>query len=230
MVGILPLQWISAIECYHSPQSSVSRVFPIFFGKREDAFGKIGNLFLEDEYTNLPDVVPEASIQLATTLLRANGVEPRPQVMSITIKEVITQMKKFLCVFAWNIKSPELITSESSNQLLMVLRNCLADEKTILGPLSHQQLNPPPPDSQLSHADKAHPLDKNHSTPPVPPLRRCIEILQENFGIESSVAPQVVKETLDALADDAITSKCDALQSLVAKAQYLVGDVLGITE
>ena len=39
-----------AVAFYNSDQSRVSRLFPIFFGKRADVFGKIGNLFKEDEF------------------------------------------------------------------------------------------------------------------------------------------------------------------------------------
>ena len=186
--------------------------------------GKIGDLFSEDVYLNLPDVVPVASIQLATTLLRANGVEPRPEVTSFTIKAVIHYMKKFLCVFAWNILSPDRVTSECSTQMLLILQKCLTAEM------------------QALQSDQTfRPQDSLRMSPDVParepvrkctlPLCRCMEILRENFGIGNFTAPkEVIREILDQLADNEIKSKCNDMQSLLEKARYLVEEATGIVE
>ena len=41
------IEWILSIECYHAKNSRVSRLYPIFFGSRDDFVGPIGNLFAE---------------------------------------------------------------------------------------------------------------------------------------------------------------------------------------
>ena len=184
----------------------MSRVFPVFFGKREDVSGQIGNLFEEEVFANLPDVVPVASINLAITLLRANGVEPRPEVTTITIKGVINQMKRFLCVFAWNIESPDWVTSESTNQMLQILKSSL-DSKT--PSFSAQPANECAQRCTLS-------------------LQDCVDTLKKFFGIDSSAAPEVIKKSLEYLGDDVVTSKCNEMRPLVFKARYLVDEVAGL--
>ena len=41
------IEWILALECYNSKSSRVSRIYPIFFGQREDMIGEISDLFAE---------------------------------------------------------------------------------------------------------------------------------------------------------------------------------------
>lgn len=212
-----------AVEFYNSDQSRVSRLFPIFFGKRADVFGKIGNLFKEDEFLLLPEVVPTASLELAAKLLRLNGVEPRPEMASMTIARIVNDMKKFLCVFAWNIESPELVISESVDQILQVLRQSLSEVKDSSG---HEELNGHSSQHRPAVSASATALSTSCSLP----LKRCVEILRENLGIETTAMTQVVADSLDALADDDVRARCEEHKSLVAKAQYLVGDVLGIME
>lgn len=219
------------MECYYSDQSRVSRLFPIFFGKRADVFGKIGNMFKEDQYLCLPDVVPTASIHLAMKLLRFHGVEPRLEILSMTIKQIVNEMKKFLCVFAWNIESPDLVTSESLNQILQVLREAI-DEG---GSSSKGSRVKSIADMEAGQSQVAAPCASVLDTPAAAvgaaiSMKRGMEILREELGIETTSMIKVIPEALMILDDPGVTATCNGIKSLPAKVHYLVNDVLSITE
>jgi hypothetical protein len=112
-----------ALECFYSPQSRVRRVYPILFGKRVDAFGKISCLFEDEEYLRLPPVIPRASLDLAARLLRSMGVEPRSEFFELTILSIVQQIKSFLGIVAWSIERHDAVTSECVQRLLEVLRD-----------------------------------------------------------------------------------------------------------
>ncbi|CAE7522830.1 unnamed protein product, partial [Symbiodinium microadriaticum] len=208
--------WAMAIECYYSDKSKVSRIFPIFFGRRADVFGQVGNLFDEEEYLHLPDVVPTASLDLACRLLQEGGIETRPEMKTMTTKGIITQMKGFLTIFAWNIEPCESITSECVNIIQQVLREILT-----------QRTDTVDIDTSARRSTTAAVAAPNFSSGI--PLKRCVEILQEALGVESTVAPTALKEALDSLGDDIIRQQCDGMKSLAEKMQYLCS-YMGYTE
>jgi hypothetical protein len=199
-------------------------------------FGKIGNMFKEDQYLCLPDVVPTASIHLAMELLRLHGVEPRLQILSMTIKQIVNEMKKFLCVFAWNIESPDLVTSESLNQILQVLREAI-DEG---GSSSKGSRVKSIADMEAGQSQVAAPCASVLDTPAAADgaaismsalsLERGVEILREVLGIETTSMIKVIPEALRKLDDPGVTATCNGIKSLPAKVHYLVNDVLSITE
>ena len=218
-----------AIECYYSDVSRVSRVFPIFFGRRADVFGEIGNLFREEEFLCLPNVVPVASLQLAARLLREGGIEPRPEFFSLTIKSIIHQMKKFLCIFAWTICPCENVTIESVNVILHVLKQCLANSSKPMKNGTAPASAPAPNPSSSTHDQASASLSKGTAGSNMP-LKRCVEILQEGLGVESNIAATALTEALESLADDEVTQTCNTMKSLLAKMRYLACDVLGYSE
>jgi hypothetical protein len=195
-------------------------------------FGKIGNMFKEDQYLCLPDVVPTASIHLAMKLLRLHGVEPRPEILSMTIKQIVNEMKKFLCVFAWNIESPDLVTSECLNQILQVLREAI-DEG---GSSSKGSRVKSIADMEAGQSQVAAPcapvLDTSAaaSVGATMSMKRGMEILREQLGIETTSMTEVIPEALKILDDPGVTATCNGIKSLPAKVHYLVNDVLSITE
>lgn len=117
------------MEYYESSGAQISRIFPIFFGSRNDVFGQIGNLFKHEHYTKLPRLKPQASIELAAKLLRENGIEPRPQMFAYTVADIVDSMKRLLGVFAWNIDNPDHVTSECVSEMLAVVRSALKEKK-----------------------------------------------------------------------------------------------------
>ena len=185
-----------AMEYYASPSSPLSRIFPIFFGPRADVFGRIGNLFNDECYTGLPSVIPEASVNLAAKLLRENGIEPRPLMFEMTASEIVDSMKRFLCVFAWNIENPDFVTAECVNQILTVIRSSV-DEKLTLAPVK-APVPACPGDVPPAQAIQEKAGGK------VLPLKRCIDILREQLAIEVTSMNAVVEEALEALCDDSV--------------------------
>ena len=119
------------MECYHSSKSTLTRIFPIFMGTRIDISGAIGNLFNEKVYQDLSNNVPTASINAVNKLLMLNNIQPREELFTTTVRGIVNEMKKFLCLFAWNICNPSEDTAESVDQILGVLRSLWAEKMKI---------------------------------------------------------------------------------------------------
>ena len=62
------------------------------------------------------------------------------------------------------------------------------------------------------------------------PMKRGMEILREQLGIETTSMTEVIPEALKILDDPGVTATCNGIKSLPAKVHYLVNDVLSITE
>jgi hypothetical protein len=61
-------------------------------------------------------------------------------------------------------------------------------------------------------------------------MKRGMEILREQLGIETTSMTEVIPEALKILDDPGVTATCNGIKSLPAKVHYLVNDVLSITE
>jgi len=97
------LEWIIALESFNSTSSRMSRILPVLIGSRGAATdgGVGGNLFTEGILEKLPETVPTETISAAVALLRKYGVEPRPQVFEITVRAIVKEVIKFLCICTW---------------------------------------------------------------------------------------------------------------------------------
>lgn len=105
------------------------RIVPIFIGTRDEASDVIGNLFDEDIFSLLPDVIPTKSLELASVLLRQNGIEPSPDFASLTIAKVVLKLKGYLGVFAWE-KNPEYLTSAITERIVYCHRKAMSEENS----------------------------------------------------------------------------------------------------
>lgn len=202
-----------AMEYYANPSIPLKRIFPIFFGNRNDVFGKIGNLFVDPSYKSLPSTQPMASIQLAARLLRENGIEPRPEMFEITAAGIVENMKKFLCIFAWNISNPDFLTTECVNQIQQVLQSSLADADTTPAAISRHDPNIPVAEANVAGKGALS-------------LPRSIEILREQLGIEVTAVAAVVGEALKVLGDDELEARSSGIKSLAKRAEFIVREGL----
>lgn len=134
--------------------------------------------------------------------------------LELTAADIVERMKKFLCIFAWNIQNPDFVTAECVDQILQVARSALAEV-----PVAHS-------DSPQAPSDPAAASTADSSAPKLP-LKRCIDILREQLGIEAVAMNVVVEEALNVLSDDALTAHCNSQKSLLLKAQYLVYEGIG---
>jgi hypothetical protein len=221
-----------AMEYYYSPAARLSRVSPIFFGRRADVFGQIGNLFADECYGALPRARPQASLQLAARLLRENGLEPRPEMFSLSVADIVHAMKGFLCTFAWNIENPDFVTAECVDQVLGVVRTVLdSNAVTAAAAASAEAQHKALADSATATTaatTAAATTDATGGGEKKLTLKRCIDILREQLQLEGSGGMgAVVEAALAALSDDAVTAHCSGLRSLLLKAQYLVREALG---
>ena len=214
-----------SLECYFSDKSRVCRIFPIFFGSRTDAYGKIDNLFVEREYTSLPDIIPTASLELAGKLLASNGINPRPEFYRMTVSSIVNQMKRFLCVFAWNIDRVDLVTPECTSQVLKMLRVALLEQGNE-GDLCSST-------SAEGAADSEAPALLGGST--MSPskgcigrsLKECVAVLRETLDIDEANPGKVIALSLDLLssADESLREECNKLNTVLLKARFLANQV-----
>ena len=184
------------MEYYASSTARLSRICPIFFGSRVDAFGPIGNLFFHDYYRNLPKIKPVASVELAAKLLRENGINLRPHMFDLTVRDIVDNMKRFLCVFAWNIANPTNVISECVNEVLAVVRESLEEKQraddhkkasiaSTPPPISHPEGNPSQARSEslegeMNHQDAWAII---HNEKYVTDMTAMVRCLQEELGI-----------------------------------------------
>ena len=196
------------MEYYANPSVKLSRIFPVFFGKRTDVFGQIGDLFKDPVYTSLPSVRPEASLQLAARLLRENGLEPRPEMFRLTAKDIVERMKKYLCVFAWTLPRPDLVTEECVAQMLRVVEAALAEGGAAPAPSDHS-------------IAQTTPTGGSGEAPGGLKFMDCISLIRENLCIDARAPPAVVQEALSMLADPALTQRC-AGRPLAEQAEAIV--------
>ena len=108
------IEWMLALECMKDQIHSKMRgVYPIIFGEWNRA-GSVGNLS-DDLIDRLPQLVPMASIRIATSLLTEKNVNVSSSLNYITVRDVVKEIKKFngmLCGESQPDTSPSKATKE----------------------------------------------------------------------------------------------------------------------
>jgi len=130
------LEWVMALECLASPASRVQRVMPIAFDKASPVPPHaVSPFFASGLLGILSDAVPTATLARAAALLRANGVEPWPEMMALTLKGVVTKLMESLCILLdEQTANPLLYAKAASSKVMEALSGCanLADLDTII--------------------------------------------------------------------------------------------------
>jgi hypothetical protein len=72
VVDSVLLEWICAIEGFN--YSRIKFIYPLFCGRRDPITGKVGSMFDCEEFKQIPDIIPQATLSAAESLLRANKV------------------------------------------------------------------------------------------------------------------------------------------------------------
>jgi hypothetical protein len=131
----LLLEWICGLElmkCGHhrsrKGSSRVMKIMPIFFGSRTDE-SHVKNLFQQDIISKLPNTQPKASLKVAKTLLSQSGVTMSSEMSRSTVKEIVTEVTKYLFVCAWESKNAHQLTSLAANKIVTNLNECLRGEQ-----------------------------------------------------------------------------------------------------
>ena len=111
------IEWMLALECMKDqPHSKIRAIYPLLFGTRT-ADGSVGDLFAEGIIDKLPDIVPTASIEIAKTLLGANGVAESSFLSECTVRSVANKFSKNLGDKGWENFSAR----KSSDKIIDIL-------------------------------------------------------------------------------------------------------------
>jgi GTPase SAR1 family protein len=159
----LLLEWICGLELMKHHQNhcnqagSTSRLMkfmPIFFGTRVDE-NNIKNFFQEDILSKLPTTPPTACLELSEKLLLKAGITMSSEMRNATIKEIVTEVTKYLFLCAWESTNSHELTIQAANKIVTNLNECLQEEEqqhqTRVIPLTQPpQLRPHSEDITLS--------------------------------------------------------------------------------
>jgi hypothetical protein len=131
----LLLEWICGLELMKNGQcdrkkgsSRVMKVMPIFFGSRTDE-SHIKNLFQEGIISKLPNTQPKVCLKLAKNLLSQAGVTMSSEMSRSTVKEIVTEVTKYLFVCAWESNNAHQLTTLTVNKIVTNLNECLRGEQ-----------------------------------------------------------------------------------------------------
>jgi hypothetical protein len=92
------LEWICAIEGYESDHSRIKYIYPLFRGKEDPVTGKVGSVFDCEEFKQIPDIIPKATLSAAELLLTENkifSVAPAG-FANKTVKSIVTAISEFI--------------------------------------------------------------------------------------------------------------------------------------
>jgi hypothetical protein len=108
------IEWICGLVCCKSNESGhnksptptqtrLRKIIPICFGTYGND-GIIRNFFEENMIDKLPSIVPTACINKAKQLLTRNGVTVNFDIVeNKTVKLIVQEITRFLCVCAWEV-------------------------------------------------------------------------------------------------------------------------------
>ena len=130
IVDSVLLEWICAIEGYKSNYSRIKYIYPLFCGKRDPVTGKVGSVIDCDEFKQIPDIIPQATLSAAETLLIANKVFSRATTgfATMTVKSIVTAISEFKGLSVDDNKQKNFLTTCAEN-LIKTLDNHLTQMK-----------------------------------------------------------------------------------------------------
>jgi hypothetical protein len=128
------LEWIMALESLASPNSRVQRLLPLAYDKASpNPPHAVSSFFAAGLLVSLSDAVPTDTLARAAALLRANGVEPRPEMMALTVKGVVSKLMESLCI---------QLDKETANPLLYAKAACGKVMEALVGCSNLADLDP----------------------------------------------------------------------------------------
>ena len=121
--GIL-LEWICAIEGFNS--SRIKFMYPLFCGRRDPVTGEVGSVFDCEEFKQIPDIIPQATLSAAESLLTANKVfSIAPTGFNTkTVKSIVTAISEFKGPSVDDDKQKNFLKT-CANNLIKILDNHL---------------------------------------------------------------------------------------------------------
>jgi hypothetical protein len=245
----LLFEWICGLELMKHRQqeeeaSSSSRLMkfmPIFFGTRIDE-NSMKNFFQEDLLSKLPNTAPTACLEVAKNVLLEVGVTMSAAMRNATVKEIVTEVTKYLFLCAWQPKNAHQLTLQAANEITTSINECLQLEQE----QHHQQSQS---ESQLPSHDATTTVslvvnEKSSeklslSSPvavvatPSPAIQSAgvslltlKDMLKNALGIESNNIQEVLKEALSNLSEEE-QAECNAIKLSRDKA-YKIAEFIGL--
>jgi hypothetical protein len=125
------LEWICAIEGYKSDYSRIKYIYPLFRGKEDPVTGKVGSVFDCEEFKQIPDIIPKATLSAAESLLIENKIILRTPAgfADKTVKSIVTDISKFKGLSVDDDKQMNFLTRCAEN-LIKTLDNHLSKPST----------------------------------------------------------------------------------------------------
>jgi len=127
VVDSIMLQWICAIEGYKSDYSRIKYIYPLFCGRRDPVTGEVGSVFDCEELKQIPDIIPQATLSAAESLLTANkifSIAPTGFATK-TVKSIVTAISEFEGLSVDDDKQKNFLTICAEN-LIKTLDNHLS--------------------------------------------------------------------------------------------------------
>jgi GTPase SAR1 family protein len=132
----LLIEWICGLQLvkhYQKQQGSqassrLTKFMPIFFGSRADE-NNMKNFFHENVLSKLPDYPPTACLSVSKTLLSAAGITMRSEMTTASIKDIVTEVTKYLFLCAWESKNAQQLTVQAANKIVIALNEGLQLEQ-----------------------------------------------------------------------------------------------------
>ena len=124
------LEWICAIEGYN--YSRINYLYPLFCGRIDPVTGKVGSVFDCDEFKQIPDIIPQATLSAAESLLTDNKVFSMAPTgfATMTVKSIITAIIGFKGLSVNDNKQKNFLTTCAEN-LIKMLDNYLSESSAI---------------------------------------------------------------------------------------------------
>ena len=117
------IEWMLALECMQDPiHSKIRMIYPLMFGER-NSDGSVGDLFAEEIFDRLPDIIPTASIEVVRKLLEENGFTVSSTLATRTVRGVVTEISKYIGLKAWEY--PNTFVRAASTSIVNLVKECL---------------------------------------------------------------------------------------------------------
>jgi hypothetical protein len=125
------LEWICAIEGYKSDYSRIKYIYPLFSGRRDPVTGEVGSIFDCEEFKQIADIIPTATLSAAESLLTANKVfrVAPTEFATKTVKSIVMAISEFKGLSVDDDKQKNFLMSCAEN-LIKTLDNHLSKLST----------------------------------------------------------------------------------------------------